>query len=79
MKVSDCPRWDDRTAFALLECIGGPWDGSTCPIAPRIRTIRAPQWGESYYEVQAVREQYRLVWHGNGGMLWTTLPTEAAP
>ena len=71
------PTWDDRTEYAVLSCIGGPFDGDTFPVAPGVRTLRAPAWGDCYYEVQIVRGESRLVWHAPNAMLFTTLPTEA--
>ena len=72
------PTWDDRIDFSVLSCIGGPLDGATMPVAPRVRTVRAPQWGDGcYYEVQIVRGEYRLVWHAPAAMLFTTLRPEA--
>lgn len=74
MTISDCPFWDDRTETVILSCIGGPWDGATCPVPPKVRTVTAPNWTPGmYYEVQAVRNVYRLVWHSTGGKLWIAL------
>lgn len=60
-----------------MPCIGGPFDGDTFPVPPSVRTVRAPAWGECYYEVQIVRGEWRLVWHAPGAALFTTLSPEA--